>query len=607
MLSDALWRSRFHADRGVLGRSIALDNTAYTIVGVMPADVPFPFVEKSDIWTPRWFEITLMTPARLRTGVGYLSMMAKLRAGTSAARADAELAVLSGQYRRANPGAPDETAVLSTTPLRDLVVSGVRAKVLLLSGAVGVVLLIACANVAGLLLSRLLARRGEIAIRTALGASRGAVVRPILTESLLLALVGGLAGLLLSVAATRALAVWGAAQLPHGIPLSVDLRVLAFALGVSLAAGLLFGVFPAFQMARRNPGKARGRSRNVLVVAQVSLALLLLIGAGLLVRSFDRLLRVDPGFDPRNVLTMSISLPTGKYRTAQRQTGFFDEVLRRTAAVPGVRGAGMSAALPLSSIRISPVLPEGQPQVPLAQRPFLDIEAVTPQWFDTMRVAMRAGRTFTDADNAVAPKVIVVNETFARRFWPGRNAIGKRVIVGRGPVPSEVVGVAADVRNRGLAESPQAQLWLPFRQLPWGNMNLLVRTTVPPLTLANAIRAQVAAIDPDEPVTGIQTVRPSDGRLARAAALRHAAARHFLRDGIRTGRDRPVRRAGLRRRAAQARTGDPDRARGGAGDHSGNGRASGIAACRCGDRDRTGRGGVSDAADAEPPFRNWRP
>jgi putative ABC transport system permease protein len=166
----------------------------------------------------------------------------------------------------------------------------------------------------------------------------------------------------------------------------------------------------------------------------------------------------------------------------------------------------MSAALPLSSIRISPVLPEGQPQVSLAQRPFLDIEAVTPQWFDTMRVAMRAGRVFTDADTAAAPKVIIVNETFARRFWPGQNAIGRRVIVGRGPGPSEVVGVAADVRNRGLAESPEAQLWLPFRQLPWGNMNLLVRTTVPPLSLANAVRAQVAAIDPDEPVTGIQTV-----------------------------------------------------------------------------------------------------
>lgn len=516
ILSDTLWRSRFGGDRGVVGQTIALDNTAYTIVGVMPADVTFPFVGPVDLWAPRYFEYSLMSPERLRTGVGYLSMIARLRPHVSKAQADVELAMLSHRYRERNPGAPDETAQLSTVPLRDLVVSDLRAKVLVLWGAVGVVLLIACANVASLLLSRVLARRGEIAVRAALGASRGAVVRQVLIESVLVALIGGALGLILSVGASRALTTWGASQLPRGVPLSVDWSVPAFTLGMSILTGIIFGALPALQVAGVDPGDSlreggrgvlggRGRVRSALVVAQVSLALLLLVGAGLLVRSFANLLRVDPGFDPSNLLTMDISLPSVKYRTGEQQTAFFDEMLRRTAAVPGVRSAAISAALPLAWIRITPLLPEGQPNVPLAQRPFLDIEAVSPGWFETMRVPLRAGRTFTDADRAGAPKVVIANESFAKRFWPGDNPIGKHVIVGRGPDASEVVGVAADVRNRGLVETPQAQLWLPFKQLPWGNMNLLVRTAVEPRGLAKAVRAQIAAVDPDEPVTKTQT------------------------------------------------------------------------------------------------------
>jgi putative ABC transport system permease protein len=517
ILSDSLWRSRFGADRNIIGQTILLDTTPHTIVGVMPVNVPFPFIGPADIWTPRYFELTLMTPQRLRAGVGYLGMVARLRPGTALTRAQADLAILNQQYRSDNPGAPDAADQMTAEPLRNLVVAGVRSQVLVLSGAVGVLLLIACANVASLLLSRVLARRGEIAIRTALGANRGTVVRQLLTESMLLALLGGALGMALSVAATRALATWGASRLPQGIPLGADLRVLAFTLAVSLLTGIVFGTFPALQLARVNPAAtlrdegrgfstARGRMRNLLVVAQAALALLLVVGAGLLVRSFAQLLRVDPGFDPHNMLTMNVSLPTVKYSTADRQIAFFDEVLRRVSTLPGVQSAAMSAALPLSSIRITPVLPDGLPNLPLAQRPFLDIEAVSPQWFRTMRVPLRAGREFSEIDNARAPKAVIVNETFARRFWPGRNPVGKHVIVGRGPAPSEVVGVAADVRNRGLAQSPQGQLYLPFPQLPWGNMNLLVRTTVAPLSLTSSVRAQISAVDSDEPVINVQTV-----------------------------------------------------------------------------------------------------
>lgn len=521
MLSDALWRTRFHGDRNIVGQSVTLDETPHTIVGVLPANVQFPFVGPADIWTPRYFEYSLIPPQRLRMGVGYLTLVARLRPGMTLASSNAELALLNQRYREQNPTAPDaDPGVLMTAEsLRELVVANVRGKVLVLSAAVAVVLLIACANVASLLLSRALARKREIAVRTALGASRGMLVQQLLTESMLLAVLAGVLGVGLSWIATRSLVIWGASQLPQGIPIGVDLRVLLFTLIISVVAGTMFGTVPALQLARADPnaalrdegrgisaGHRHGQMKNLLVVSQVALSLLLFIGAGLLLRSFVRLLHVDPGFDPENVLTMDVSLPTVKYARPEQQIAFFDEVLRRVSALPGVRDAATSAALPLGWKRITPVLPEGHPDVPLPQRPFIDIEAISPQWFQTMRVPLRAGREFTAADNAQARKVVIVNETFAGRFWPNQNPVGKHIIVGRWPSPAEVIGVAADIKNKGLEQDTQAQLYLPFPQLPWGDMNLLVRTEVPPQSMASAVRAQIAAVDPDQPVTNIQTV-----------------------------------------------------------------------------------------------------
>jgi putative ABC transport system permease protein len=521
IISDAMWRSRFGRDRNIIGQTIALDTTPHTIVGVLPAGVQFPFVGLTDIWTPRYFEYSLMTPQRLRMGVGYLSMLARLRPGASIESANAELGVLNRRYREENPAAPDSDPAVEMTaePLRNLVVADVREKVLILFGSVAVVLLIACANVASLLLSRALARRREIAVRTALGASRGVIVRQLLAESLLLALAAGVLGVGLSWVGTRALVTWGASQVPQGIPIGIDTRVLLFTLISSLLAGIFFGTFPALQLARldvetslrdegrgTSTGQARTQIKSLLVVGQVALSLLLLIGAGLLLRSFGRLLAVDPGFDAHNVLTMNVSLPTVKYAKPAQQTAFFDELLRRVSVLPGVRNAAISAALPLSWKRITPVLPEGQPNVPLAQRPFVDIEAVSPEWFRTMRVTLRAGREFSGADNADAPKVVMVNETFARRFWGTENPVGRHVLVGRGPAQSEVIGMTADVKNKGLAQDTQAQLYLPFPQLPWADMNLLVRTAGPPQSITSAVRAEIAAVDPDQPVADIQTV-----------------------------------------------------------------------------------------------------
>ncbi len=521
IISDSFWRGRMGGDRNILGETVTLDGTPHIIVGVLPAGVSFPFVGQTDIWTPRYFEYSLMTLQRLRMGVGYLNILARLRPGTSLQDANAGLAVLNRQYREQNPAAPDADpgVVMTADPLRNLVVAGVREKVFLLSGAVALVLLIACANVASLLLSRALARGREIAVRTALGASRGMVARQLLTESMLLALAAGALGAGLSWIGTRALVTWGASQLPPGIPIAMDTRVLLFTLVSSLLAGILFGMFPALQLSKldlntslrdegrsTSAGRARTRLKNLLVVGQVALSLLLLIAAGLLLRSFGRMMRIDPGFDAHNVLTMNISLPTVKYASQAQQTAFFDEVLRRVSVLPGVRNAAISAALPLSWVRITPVLPEGQPNVPLAQRPFVDIEAVSPQWFRTLRVPLRAGREFTAADNSQAPKVVIVNETFARRFWGTESPLDRHILVGRGPNLSRVIGVAADIKNKGLAEDPQAQLYLPFAQLPWADMNLLVRTAMPPANVISAVRAQIAAVDPDQPVARVQTV-----------------------------------------------------------------------------------------------------
>jgi len=521
MLSDSMWRTRFHGNPNIIGQTITLDETPQTVVGVLPANIQFPFVGPADIWTPRYFEYSLMTPQRLRSGVGYLQIIARLRPEMTLARADAELSLLNQRYREQNPHAPDANpaAFMTTQSLRELVVGDVRGKVLVLSAAVAAVLLIACANVASLLLSRALARKKEIAVRTALGARRSTLIWQLLTESMLLAFLAAILGIGLSWAATRVLVTWGADQLPPGIPIGIDLRVLLFTLVISVLAGVMFGTVPALQLARSNPntalrdegrgvslGHTRAQMKNLLVVSQVALSLLLLIGAGLLLRSFLRLLHVDPGFDAQNVLTMDISLPTVKYAKPEQQIAFFDEILRRVSVLPGVRSAATSAALPLSFKRMTPVLPEGQPDVPLAQRPFLDIEAISPQWFQTMRVPLREGREFAATDDANAPKVVIANESFAHRFWPNQNPIGKHVIVGRWPDPAEVVGVAADIKNNGLEQDPRPQLYLSFPQIPWTNMNLLVRSAVPPNGLTSAVRAQIAAVDSDQPVTHVQTV-----------------------------------------------------------------------------------------------------
>jgi putative ABC transport system permease protein len=519
LISDALWHSHFGGDPDIVGKTLTLDSMPYTIVGVLPA-IQFPFVGPTDVWSPRYFELSLMTPEHLRGGVGYLSAVARLKPGSSAKSASAELQVLHQQYSQEFPKAPDagSDVVLIAGGLQELTVANIHRLLMILSVAVGLVLLIACANVASLLLSRALARSKEIAIRTALGASRPTIIRQLLTESIVLAFVSGAFGLALGIWSTRLLVRFGASYLPQGFDVSPDSRVLIFTLTISLATGLLFGIFPALKLATTNVnselhdesrgstgGHRRVQVKNLLVVSQIALSVVLLVAATLMIRSFDHLRRVDLGVDPNNLITMNVSLPATKYAKKEQQVAFFDELLRKLNAVPGVQSASISAALPLNARRITPMLPEGQPEVPLAQRPFIIIEAIGTDWFRTMRVPLQLGRTFSDHDTADAPRVLIVNQSFARHYWPNENAIGKHVAVGRQP-SSEVVGVVADVRNSGLAIEPQPQAYIPFPQLPWTSMNLIVRTASDPHPMIATLRQQVYSLDPDQPVTAIQTI-----------------------------------------------------------------------------------------------------
>jgi predicted permease len=518
LLSAGLWERRFAADPHVVGRQLTLDSKDYTVIGVLPRRFQFGLLGPNvDVYAPRVFELNLVTPAQVQAGVGFLDFVARLRDGVGMRQVQADMDTLAAEYRRDNPKAPDSDpgATVLVGNLQDRMVAGVRTAVLILFGAVGLVLLIASANVSSLLLARALGRTREIAVRVAMGAARGMLVRQLLTESLMLALAGGALGAALSAWGTRALAAMGQGSLPLASEIRADSAVLAFTLAVSLAAGILFGLAPALQASRPDlnsvlrsegrgstPGRRHNLFRNLLVVSQVALSMVLLIGAGLAVRNFVQLTSGSPGFDARNLLTMNITLPPARYSQGPQMIAFFREVVRQVSNLPGVRSAAISSTLPLTTVRVSPALPEGQPAVPLAERPLFNIQTLSPGYAATMRLPLLAGREFTDHDE-LPQRVLVVNQTLARRFWPNQNPVGKHITVGRSATPSEVVGMVGDVHNNGVAADTRPEIYIPFAQLPWGSMNLVVRTTGEPREYAAAVRRCVLAIDKDQPVTQV--------------------------------------------------------------------------------------------------------
>ena len=519
IISHSLWLRRFGAREDIIGQSISLDSGDYSIAGVLPSGFIFSELSPNvDIWSPRVFEHSLASAERVRLGVNFLYGVARLASGTTREHAQAEMDLLNGQYQRDNPGRPDvdPNQKVVVRDLQQQVVANFRPALLVLTGAVGFVLLIACANVASLLLSRALGRKKEIAVRAALGASRGALIRQLLVESLLLAAISGVCGILLSQWCTHVLASLTLSSLPRIAEARFDLPVLAFAVSVSLASGILFGLAPALQLSKpdlnavlRDEGRgstgsrARNRARSLLVIAQVALSMVLLVGSGLMIRSLVRLQTVNLGFDPAHVLSMRLALPPTRYATPQQQISFYNRLLGAVQALPGVQAAAISSALPLNPSRRSPMLPEGQPIMPFGQRPILDIQTISPGYARVLRVPLLRGREFTDHDDAGAPGVAIVNEALVRRYWPNDNPIGKHILLGQRPQPVVVVGVFGDLKNVNLGDDAWPEVILPFPQLPWPLLNLSVRAEGDPHALLAAIRRQVSGVDRDQPLTNV--------------------------------------------------------------------------------------------------------
>jgi putative ABC transport system permease protein len=521
LLSDAFWRRRFAADPAVVGSHLTLDQKDYAIIGVLPPGFRFDlFQQDVDIVAPRVFELNIATPQQIYGGTGFLNYVARLAPAASIQSAQAEMDTLAAQYRRENPKFPDADPafVIHAGNLRDELVANSRAAVLIVFGAVALVLLIACGNVANLLLSRAVGRKREMAVRIALGASRRSLVRRLLVESLILALLSGVLGAFAGSWGTHLLTSIAEGSLPRAREIHTDPSVLAFTMALSILAGVLFGFAPALAVARpdlnvalraEGRGTSSGRQshalRNLLVVFQVALSTVLLVGAGLLVRNYLQL-PAHPGFDPRNLLTMTIALPPARYARGAQMNQFFDELVKRVRVLPGVRAAAVTSALPVNPTRLSPALLEGQPRVDLAERPIFNIQMFTPGLVDALRVPLVQGREFTDHDGENDPFVVMVNQSLVRRYWPKENPIGKRIWVGRVPDPMRVVGVVGDIRNVNLAADPQPEIYLPFAQRPWAAMNLIARVQGDPHRFIPAIRGAVLAIDRDQPVTAVKSM-----------------------------------------------------------------------------------------------------
>jgi putative ABC transport system permease protein len=539
LISQRLWQSRFASDPAILGRAITLGQDAYTIIGVMPAEFPFPFTG-TDIWATRLMKFTGLLPDQIRNGGGYLMAIARLKPGVPLKQAEAEVRLLGQGYRQDHPGNPDADprGHLELRPLQETLVTDIRPTLLILTGAVGFVLLIACANVAGLTLARAGSRAKEMVIRAALGAGRGTMIRQLLAESVLLAMAGAVAGVLLADWGVSLLGQASGVNLPGFQPIRVDLPVLGFTFAVSLVTGVLFGLVPALQISRpdlnrvlRDGGRGttggarRQATRSLLVAGQMALSIVLLIGAGLLLESFRSLQNVDPGFDPRHGFTMRVSLPPTKYPDDARRWQFIRNVVGRLQSLPGVSSATASLGLPLATAVMAPFLAEGQPVVAMGLRPLAAWNAIAPDYFKTLGVPLVGGRDFSPADDEHAPKRVIVSQSLARRFWPNEDAVGKRISYARRQVLAEIVGVARDVKTQGLEADAGMVFYTPYAQFAWPNMSLTLRTAGDPRQLFNAARAQVFAVDRDLPVINPRTTEDLlDGVLAQRRQTMYVVA-----------------------------------------------------------------------------------
>lgn len=520
VLGYGLWQQTFGGQPDVVGRTITLDGVPTEVIGVMPPGFSYP--PGRLLWRPIEYTDAFTREQRANW---YLTVIGRARSGVSVDQVTAEIETIGKRIAAQYPDA-NENVGFTAVALLDATVGEIRGALYVLLGAVGCVLLIACVNVANLLLARAATRESEMAVRAALGAGRGRLVRQLLTESVILSLAGAGFGLLL--------AVWGVdllvAMQPQGIArlenVRVDATVIFFTACIAVLSGLMFGAFPAIQstpngLAATLKEAGRGaltsrtgsRMRSALVVAEMALAVVLLAGAGLLIRSFTRLAAVDPGFRVDPALTFELSLPASRYEQDERQLQFFDQLMPRLRSIPGVQQAGAVLALPLTGAGV--VLSfqvAGRPPLPSALKPVMKVRVATPEYFSTLGIPLKRGRLFTDADRGGTPPVVLLTETAVKQFFPGEEPLGKTINLGWGRGPGtpraggEIVGIIGDVKDDGLGEADPPQLYLPYRQWPVQVMSVVLRTSVPPALLSDSVRREVHAVDPSLPVANLRTL-----------------------------------------------------------------------------------------------------
>ena len=532
MISERLWRRRFNSDPQLVGTQVSVNGRSFTVVGIMPANFEFPlplfgvqggtFAERADMWKPIAFTKNELESRGSRS----YGVIGRLKAGTTMAQAQAEADTVVANWFPLFPDNYKASTKFGATiyPMHDLVIGGMRPALMILLGAVAMVLLIACANLTTMLLARAGAREREFAIRLALGAGRMQLVRQMLSESVLLALVGGSAGVLLAIWGLDLLRSIGTQTVPRLAEVNLDLRVLLVTLGVAVGTGIVIGLIPALASGKpeltealkeggrgATSGLRRNRLRNALVIAEVAFALVLLVGASLLLKSFVRLQNVHPGFESKNVLTMEVALPVLKYPRGKPVADFYAEITRRVKALPGVEAAAFTTILPLSgSNSDSSFGIEGRDPNVDKVYPDEEIRVVTPEYFSVLKVPLLQGRVFTAADQFDGPGVVIVNNSFAKKWFPNQDVIGKRITFSDTRKPDvkwiTIVGLVGDMRHNGLDRDPKPEYYVAHNQSPYRGMILAVRSTQDPRSLTSAIRREITRLDPDLPAANARTL-----------------------------------------------------------------------------------------------------
>jgi predicted permease len=522
VLTHAFWQSRFGGNRNMVGKQITLDDEPYTVVGVMGPKFIYPMWEEK-LWTP----LTLSAKERVVRGEHHSMVVARLKRGVDIRQAQTEMSTISDRLARQYPEDDKDWGAV-VVPLREDIVGDVRPALLVLLGAVAFVLLIACANVANLLLARALARSKEIAIRTALGASRARLMQQLMFETILLALGGGVAGLLVAKFGVDLIVHFLAQQLPRATEISLDASVLGFTLAISLITGIIAGIVPSWKLSKANvnetlkqglgrAGDSGGnRTRAALVACEVALSLVLLAGAGLMIRSLWNLRNTNPGFDSRNVLTFSLPIPRTRYKSPTEEINFWNQALARIRALPGVETAAAVDDLPFNGGSHQPIAIEGRPAVAMSEQPEVDVRVISTGYLRAMHIPVVRGRDFTESDTADKPGAILISDAMAKRFWPNEDALGKRLTMTFAPGKiREIVGIVGDVKLDGLDQAElNSAIYEPLTQIsapPGGEwrsfgLDVVVRTTTPPATLVSAVTNSVHEIDPQQAVAHVMTM-----------------------------------------------------------------------------------------------------